>query len=220
MARMTEDLYGPGYFSGHAYGVDPLRARAYELERFEITRRVPSGRIFDYGCGTGDFLAGFDDHWQRFGWDISDYARRQAQDKGIKVYRPDILPDASLSVVVFRGTLQHIDNPVGALKFARRTLKPGGLLAILATPNTESLCYQLFKTLPALDAPRNFFIPGQHELANVLRNVGFSQIETRQPYWDSPYARPAHDFAAFAMALLGRRPRFAFPGNMLEMYAR
>jgi SAM-dependent methyltransferase len=217
---MSESLYGPGYFKHYAYGVDPLRARAYELERLEITRRVPSGRIFDYGCGTGDFLAGFDDRWVKCGWDISTYAQRQAINKGVTIIYPSSATPQDFSVVVFRGTLQHIDNPVGALQFARRILKPGGLLAILATPNTESICYQLFKTLPALDAPRNWLIPGQHELENVLRNVGFSQIETRLPYWGSPYARPAHDLAAFAMALLGRRPKFAFPGNMMEMYAR
>ncbi len=212
--------YDPEYFSGYGYGVDKKRAAAYELERGAIlTRAGLPARVFDYGCGTGDFLATFDDRIMRFGWDISDYARKMATEKGIVILNPKDVTSDNYDVVIFRGTIQHIPDPVGALQFAHRILKPSGLLAIIATPNTESLCYQIHKTLPALDPPRNWFIPGASELRNVLVNVGFSDIETLKPYWRSPYANPPKDIINFLLSFIKYR-KHPFPGNMLEMYAR
>lgn len=217
---IDDPLYSSEYFSGYGYGIDLLRAKAYQQEYQQIASRIAPGRVFDYGCGCGDFLSVWDDRWEKHGWDISAYARERALEKDIDIIHPlNVSFPGYFDVVVFRGTIQHIDDPVGALRDACYMLRSGGLLAIIATPNTESLIYQLFHDLPALDPPRNWFIPGAHELINVLHNIGFTQIEARYPYWDSPYAMPLRDAARFAMRLFGVKRSFAWPGNMMEIYA-
>ena len=62
-------------------------------------------------------------------------------------------------LVIIRGTIQHLDEPFLFLKHAFTALRPGGYLVFLATPNTNSPFYRLKKTLPFIDAPRNFYIP-------------------------------------------------------------
>lgn len=213
------ELYGPEYFEQYGYGVDQRRAEAYEIERDEVLKRAHGfGKVFDYGCGTGDFLETFPLTWSKNGWDISPFARSVAWNKGLLMVRPGDAKRESYDMVVFRGTIQHIHSPVKALIQAYTLLKPGGLLAILATPNTESVVYRTWGTLPALDPPRNWFIPGARELRNVLVNVGFTDIETRFPYLSSPYADPIKDLLSFCASKLFGYRKFAWPGNMMEMY--
>lgn len=221
---LTEDqgLYDASYFTERSYGLDPQRARAYaqEQRRLWLHAKKP-GRILDIGCGLGDFLAGMDDRWQKFGVEPSRYAARLAAKKGIRVMRDSFdLDDASMDVVVFRGTLQHIADPITSLTEAARVLKPGGLLAILATPDADSIAYHLFRTLPALEVKRNWIVFGALNLTDILRHrLGFKDIEVTHPYLFTPYARPLRDFWNFLRSLFfGYRP-FAFPGNMMEIWA-
>jgi SAM-dependent methyltransferase len=214
-------LYPEAYYRLNQYSHDPKRAAAYGLEHAQIMRRTGlGGNILDVGCGLGDFLMTFDDRWQRYGTEISEYAATQAAKKNIRMLALENVGQVEyFDVVVFRGTLQHIENPVGSLRQAYTALKPGGLLAILATPNTDSLCYKLFGTLPPLDPPRNWIPFGAKMLGNVLVNLGFRNIEFRYPYWGGPYASPLNNALRFASALLGHYRPFAWPGNMMECYA-
>lgn len=124
-----------------------------------------------------------------------------------------------MDVVVFRGTLQHINLPMGALGQATRVLKPGGLLVILATPDSDSLVYRIFGNLPALDAPKNWVIFGQRCLMNIVERLGYVNVTVYHPYWGSPYASPLKDFALFFVSLFLGWRKFAFPGNQMELYA-
>lgn len=124
-----------------------------------------------------------------------------------------------MDLVVFRGVLQHINFPMESLTQGIRVLKPGGLLAILATPDSDSFTYQMFGTLPALEAPRNWIVFGHRCLTNILKRLGCDQIEVLHPYLGTPYASPLRDAWKFGLScLFGYRP-FAWPGNMMEIYA-
>jgi ubiquinone/menaquinone biosynthesis C-methylase UbiE len=125
----------------------------------------------------------------------------------------------SFDVVVFRGTLQHINFPMTALVQATRVLKRGGLLVILATPDTDSLVYKIWGNLPALDAPRNWVVFGGKVLVNILTRLEYSDIKVFRPYLKSPYARPLADFGKFFISLFFGWRKFAFPGNQIEIFA-
>lgn len=177
------------------------------------------GSVLDYGCGDGTFLEQFIG-WHCYGVEISEYCIEICRAKGITMLDTADFEDGTLDLVVFRGVLQHLDNPFHALHEAARLLRAGGTVAILAQPDADSLCYKLFGTLPALDPPRNWWIPGLGELRNILRNLGLGVIRIERPYWHGPYASPVKDFTRFALRLVGVRSAFAFPGNMIEVYAR
>jgi len=212
-------LYDKGYFDRRGRD-DWRREIAYQQEMERVTARVPGGKVLDVGCGVGSFLAKFGPEFQKFGIDPSRYASEQAQSKGIQMLSD--IEDVShgfFDLIIFRGTLQHISEPIHALACASRILRSDGTLAILATPDTDSLVYKIFGDLPPLDLARNWVLFGHRMLGNILRKLNYYDIEISFPYWKTPYAQPFVDFSRFAISLLfGYRP-FSFPGNMMEIFA-
>jgi len=214
-----QKLYNADYFS--AYGDDPKRAEMYRQEIARIETLIPDfdkrHRILDYGCGIGDFLQMFPDTWTKHGIEVSDHAREIAASKGITVhpykYRYDYY-----DVVVFRGTIQHLDNPLTVISECVERLRPGGYMIFLATPNTDSIVYRLFGDLPALDPAYNYVTFGERELCNILRHVGMVITDIELPYHGTPYA-DTWDWFKFIGKLLGFKYNFAWPGNMMEVYA-
>jgi SAM-dependent methyltransferase len=215
-------LYGADYFA--AYEDDPRRLAMYEQEVSSV--RAYTGAIetvLDIGCGLGDFLEALDPSGKarRFGIEVSSHARAIANKRKVRFHWPD-RPN-QFDLIVLRGSIQHLDRPIDTLHDCHTWLKPGGHIVFLATPNSESLVYRLFGGLPALHPDYNYWIPGARELRNVLRLVGFDVLKTEYPYWGTPYASPVRDAWRFALRLLsGNRIKlpFAWPGNMMEMYAR
>lgn len=214
-------IYGEAYFQH--YRSDPQREIWYQVERDRIVSRKSGGRILDVGCGLGNFLALFDGgRWERYGVDLSDVAIRESRAKGIQVKdyaQAYDYPMAWFDCIVFRGTIQHLDTPFAVIKRCVELLKAGGLMAFLSTPNANSVCYKLFGTLPFLRPEGNFWIPSDTTLPNALRNFGLQVAEIRHPYLETPYARPLRDPLSFLLRCLGIPVRFAFWGNLMEVYA-
>jgi hypothetical protein len=55
---------------------------------------------------------------------------------------------------------------------------------------------------------------------NVLARLGYVNIKVGFPYRETPYAQPIKDFWNFAMSFIFGYRKFAFPKNMMEIYAR
>jgi SAM-dependent methyltransferase len=215
-------MYGPEYFGKR---FDYRRPKMQAQERARLLKHVSSGRILDVGCGDGAFLYGLDDRWEKWGVDVSPFVVPIAGAKGIRMVPfsptwPEEFTDDSFDVVVFRGTIQHIDDPFYILRECVRILRPEGLMVFLATPNTGAICYRLFGELPALDPERNWLVVSDGQLINILTRLGMRIEDVVYPYLETPYAQPVRDHIAFALRLLGRRRAFPFWGNMMEVYAR
>ena len=105
----------------------------------------------DIGCSTGEFLEAIDWRDERFGMEISQYARSIATETGVRFDRDIFSESDFFDLVIIRGTIQHLDEPFLFLKHAFTALRPGGYLVFLATPNTNSPFYRLKKTLPFID---------------------------------------------------------------------
>ena len=217
-----EDLYGEDYFETRLSN-DPERLAQFRSEGELIRRYVRSGRAMDVGCSTGEFLSAIDWQDERFGMEISEYARAVAVEAGVRFDRDIFSESDYFDLVIFRGTIQHLDEPFKFIKHAFGALRPGGYVVFLATPNINSPFYRLKKTLPFLDAPRNFYVPDDISLAQTLTNFGFVVRETRYPYLGTPYARPLRDHWRFLRNLLSRRSTViphAFWRSSMEMVAQ
>jgi hypothetical protein len=170
---------------------------AYANDAYQVLHRKPDARhILDVGAGMGEFSKFFDCKYTPY-----DPFTRNAG-----------IPSEKVDVVVFRGTLQHIYNPVVMLETMKAHLNKDGMLAILATPNTDSVGYWRWGTLPALDAPRNWIPFGHRMLKNILERLDYKDIEFAFPY-GKPYASPLKNTWNFI-----RGKPDAFPGNMMECY--
>lgn len=223
--KNLEYLYGKEYFKNRNLN-DTQRLQTFfnELEFINKISNINES-ILDVGCATGEFLHHIDWKGPKFGIEISRHAAKLAADSGIIIIDQEI-PENSLDNVVYRGTIQHLDSPFRSLEKAYRSLKPGGMLFFLSTPNTSSICYKVFTNLPALDEKRNFYLPSVHSLKNVCEMIGFQFIRAEFPYLRSPYAKPLSDHRRFLanliLAMLGRRTKvdFAFWGNMMNLAFR
>lgn len=143
--------------------------------------RLPArpGRLLDFGCGAGAFLV----RAQAQGWDVTGLdtspaavdGARQAQ--GLRALvgtlpHADLEP-GSFDLVTMRHSLEHVHDPLGTLREARRLLAPGGRLFV-SVPNIDSLPFRWFRhAWVGLDLPRHLTHFAPWTLQQMLRRAGF-----------------------------------------------
>jgi SAM-dependent methyltransferase len=162
--------------------LDGLRLEA--IARFGPFRRIwrrPPGRLLDVGCGAGH-LAGV---FLRHGWDVagvepSPQAAEHARAVGVETITGTLAdapwPPASFDAIVFNHSLEHIEDPAGALIEAARLLRPGGVLAI-AVPNFGSWHRRAFGSAWfQLDLPRHLQHFDRESLAALVRRAGLRPV--------------------------------------------
>ena len=134
------ETYTHGY---HEVILEFYRRRTAEVcAAFLLPRLQPDAEVLDMGCGPGTITVGLARRAQTIvGVDTSagvvESARSRAREEGIdnaifEVGSAYELPfgDQSFDVVYAHQLMQHLSDPVRALREARRVLRPGGLVAV------------------------------------------------------------------------------------------
>jgi 2-polyprenyl-3-methyl-5-hydroxy-6-metoxy-1,4-benzoquinol methylase len=229
MARMYQKLeFDEEYF--RPYHNDKKRLASYQREVAWIRKRTVNViRVLDFGCGLG-YLSkellriGF----EVFSCDVSPYAVNFCK-KHVNP-RTFVIPSKNLEgistgefdLIVMRGVFQHLSSPTETLMQLKEMTKIGGYIAILATPNIESIQFRVNGELPALswDLVRN--LPSSSSIRHALEYADFEVVDIDKPYIFSGYASPAKDLFAFLANML-RIKKFgirAFPGNMINVLGK
>jgi len=111
----------------------PMRLAAYR--RAELARR---GRVVEVGAGECPVAAEVAARTGRAVWAV-DLERPAAVPEGVRPLRGDAhhlsFTDGSLDAVLFHFVLLWLQDPVGALREARRVLARDGVLLVLAEPD-------------------------------------------------------------------------------------
>lgn len=217
-----EKLYATEYFENRGAKNDPLREKSYSLEVRKVLEYVERGSVLDIGCAMGEFLDQLSDtDWVKYGVEISEEARVICEQKKISILSAEEIDIdfEKFDLIILRGVIQHLDEPFRVLKKCYNALRPGGVLCLLATPNSNSIVYKVWGDLPPLDAKRNFYVPSDISLKNSLENLGFYVDKVDYPYLESPYASPFKDHLFFFLKFFGFNKKFAFWKNMMEVYA-
>jgi SAM-dependent methyltransferase len=101
----------------------------------------PNRRILEVGCFRGDFLHWLGDRWDRVGIEPSQAASEMASGRGIAVIGRslDELTSAreSYGAIIFLDVLEHLTDPLQALRIAQRLLAPSGVI-IIFTGTTDA----------------------------------------------------------------------------------
>jgi SAM-dependent methyltransferase len=211
-------LYDDSYFLGRNSN-DLKRLKSFHLEKDLLKKHVNfKGKVCDIGCSTGEFLKEISWEGERYGMEISEKAKKIAEKTGINFEKNITNVKEYFDLVVFRGTIQHLPEPIRYIQFAYDSLKPGGTIAFLATPNSNSIVYKLKNTLPVLVPQLNFYIPSDLTLINISNNIGFQMTENQKPYLKSPYKNFLADHFNFLKMIIFRtKPNFSFWGNMMNL---
>ncbi len=144
------------------------------------------GRLLDFGCGAGNFLARM--HavgWNVTGLDASEAAVQNVRERFKFPAHVGTLPcslfaDACFEAITMRQSLEHTHEPLDVLRAAHRLLTPGGRL-IVAVPNFDGCAASWFgANWFGLDVPRHLthFTPSTLRL--MLSRAGFENVEICQ----------------------------------------
>lgn len=160
---LYRDMRDDAYLDQEA-GRRATARRLLDLVEGQATGR---GRLLDVGCGYGLLL----DEARRRGWtvrglELSAAGRAHATDAlGLEVADAtleslDPETDSDLDAIVLADVIEHLDDPVGAVRAAAGLLRPGGVLCVV-TPDPSSRTARLagdrwWALLPA----HTYLLPG------------------------------------------------------------
>ncbi len=208
-------------------------ARSYAQELRELIPTLPDRQgALDIGTGEGAFLAellqlGFTEvggvEPSRAPIDAADPAVANLIEHD--VFRPDIRPPASLSLVTCFQTIEHVPDPATLVRGAAGLLKPGGLFVLVCHNRRATINRLLSMRSPIIDiehmqlfSPRSVVELLRH---GGLQEVGHRTIRNRYPlrYWMRLLPLPDRPREIVERALarggLSARPVSLNVGNML-----
>ncbi len=195
-ATLLDTVYDESYWRSQAakehgytdYRADePLYLATYR-RRMAVVRRhfARPGRVLDVGCAAGYFLSVMREQgWQVLGLEPSDAIRARALERlGPDAVRDGLLgqvalPPASFDLVTLWDVLEHIPDPVSALRAARDLLRPGGKL-LIETQNVDSRAARVLgKRWQHYKHAEHIYHFNPRTLADVLGRAGFRVLENR-----------------------------------------
>lgn len=192
--------------------------------------------ILDVGCGNGEFLELFNNFAPRthkVGIEIDQnsriYRNKDSNTNIQEVYRDfDDLNDYSslkhykFDIIIFRGTLQYMRDLKRTREFIDNYLSDNGKLFILALPNSESVCYQLFRHKWVLHNPIEHI--NTFSLSTVSKLFNYLEIENfKYPYLKTPYASVRNNTDSLVNLFYNieetnvNKYKFAYWDNMLNI---
>lgn len=202
MSDTPTDRYTHGH---HASVVDQHRRRtAEEAAAFLLPHLEPAMSILDVGCGPGSITIGLAQRVPNghvTGIDVAEdvlvQARELAADSGVTnaVFEPgDVYAltyeDDSFDVAYAHQVLQHLTDPVRALRELRRVVKPSGLVAIrdvdygtmIHAPDTAELDRWL-ELYHAVASRNDAEADAGRYLNGWLKQAGFEDLEMSASTW-------------------------------------
>jgi SAM-dependent methyltransferase len=181
-AGPVSDYEGEAYGFARSHLADLcVDGRPHPVRVLDELEGVPPGRLLDVGCATGDLLlAACERGWEAVGVEVSPYAAAVARRRGLQVLVGTLasapLPAASFDAVTLLDVVEHLEDPLAALRAIHRALRPGGLV-VVETPNWGSIYRVLLRGRWAAFQPRlHLLYFDEPSLRRALEASGFQTV--------------------------------------------
>jgi SAM-dependent methyltransferase len=192
LAPYYADTYYESYYEHSDSGRPSLlaRLRGFLRERGAQRRQsrppflldgIAPGKVLEVGCGAGELLEHFASlGWKTYGLDPSAAAVAAAARRGAEVHEGTLedqpWPEGEFDLIVFQHSLEHIPDPVEALRRARDLLAPGGRL-IVDVPNWASWQRRLYRgRWVMLDMPRHLQHFSPRALGRIAERIDLEPV--------------------------------------------
>ena len=199
-----------------------LRKKMYEIDLNYLKLYKSKGKLIDVGCSNGSFLNLLKNKYNCYGIDVDSEAIRVAKNiKKLKnrFFNYDLSALKSklgrFDIIIFRGVIEHVENPKDYFECASKILKKNGIIFISATPNVNSPCAYVFKHR------WNQFDPIQHinlfsskTLFKLAKQFNLELIGEHYPYINTPYENFKTDIKNF---LNNKNDSPPFWGSMMTL---
>tara|TARA_B100001093_G_scaffold520132_1_gene612979 strand:+ start:1127 stop:1876 length:750 start_codon:yes stop_codon:yes gene_type:complete len=183
----------------HEVTIDPdgkkrflLEEREHNLKGIpEIVRwvgQMSAGKLLDIGCGPGWFLSSLGDEWDKHGVEISSFAANLAS-KYAKVFNGNLenYNESNFDIIVMNHVIEHLPDPISALKKIKRILKKSGKL-ILGTPDFDSAAARRYgDNFRLLHDPTHVSLFSQESMYRCLRDLGFHIDDVEFPFFETQW---------------------------------
>ena len=190
--RCITKIYRPEYYDWH--DPDGFRKFFYKIRIYESypdwVERVAgaSGKVLDVGAGVPKFLLTMKRRgWKPYAQELSkDQSKKIANELGSKrVISGDFekvdIPWKSLRVITFWHVLEHVRQPVKALKKVRSLLADDGYV-FAEMPNLNSLVWRLVgDSYALLSIPGHSFYFSESSLRKLFLVCGYDTVEITYP---------------------------------------
>ncbi len=150
-----------------------------------LQQHIPSGRLLDIGCATGDFLSVAKTVYDVEGVELSAWAAQIAETHSVTIHRrrlQELEPSQPYDLITLWGVIEHFEDPVTEVSNMRRLLREGGIVSVW-TGDRDGFSARLLQQ-------RWWYVIGQHiqlfsrtSLRRLFVEQGFEEIWVgRYPY--------------------------------------
>jgi len=180
-------FYGDNYYTGNAgytyYDERDAEKFAMHVWRKRIEKihdKVKTGSFLDVGCAFGGLLKAAQKYYKPYGIELSEYSGGVAK----SIYGNNIhlgtledhpFREESFSVITMIELIEHLPDPLSAVKECYRLLKPGGLL-LIQTANMDGLQAKIQGSNYAYYMPGHLSYLSKKNILMILRKCGFKKI--------------------------------------------
>ncbi len=165
-----------------------LRAWTMSRRIAHLNRHADGHELLEVGSGGGDFLVAA----QRAGWNVRavEYSEEMVEavrehlgfDVRVGDLQPGIWPHGEFDTVVLWAVLEHLPEPLEALRTAADYLRPGGTV-LLTIPTRDAAERGKFfgEHWALLDLPRHLHFFHRSTLATLCERAGLTLVDYRTP---------------------------------------